>query len=134
MFLKLVKQISFLRVSKMHVLSNLFSCFVFPHRKFHFKYHSKAAAKFNKPCDFTKKKNATKLHSNATQLLRSRNVVKSVKRSSAIKVVQGTRIIRRNYRRRKSRSDYEAMGLYNLESGKFPNESLIAVNGVIQST
>lgn len=95
-------------VSRMFV-SNLFSCFLLPRRKFRFKYCPDAAIKFRKSCDQPKR---TIRFIKSTRNLRPKKSVKTVQRSSAIK-------IKIKLRRRKSRNYYEQMGLYDLATGEF---------------
>lgn len=100
-------------------VSNLFSCFILPHRKFYFKYYPVSGKKFHKSFNQSKRKqnwkycpDGTITYIKSTRTLRPKNSAQTVQRSSAIKV-------KTKLRRRKSRSYFQQIGLYDLENGEF---------------
>lgn len=100
-------------------VSNLFSCFILPHRKFYFKYYPVSGKKFHKSFNQSKRKqnwkycpDGTITYIKSTRTLRPKNSAQTVQRSSAIKV-------KTKLRRRKSRSYFQKIGLYDLENGEF---------------
>lgn len=137
--LKLMKLREWFRANKMYFAPNLFSCFVFPHRKFHFTpeaaYAYKPARPWASKCARSKRKGKLKCDENrsvvktnnneTTRVLRLRKISdwkKSLQRSSPINVIQ-TKLRRK---RRKTRSDFERLGLYDLEdieTGEFRSYS-----------
>lgn len=116
--LKLVKLRHWFRVGKLYFASNLFSCFVFPHRRFH--YHHYPGSEYHYPgSEYRRvrkyKPNTPKDSKKVTRVLRPRltNQRKTVPRSSPINVADRVNKLKR--RKRKSPSDFEKLGLYDLE-------------------
>uniref|UniRef100_A0A8D8QP97 protein kinase C n=1 Tax=Cacopsylla melanoneura TaxID=428564 RepID=A0A8D8QP97_9HEMI len=114
--LKLIKLRVWLRNSKMYFTSNLFSCFVFPHRKFHFPTGPAAQNKYTRNRTFSRsKRRASKAKTRVKNDVPVNENTVEVKYpdcliSSAITIPNKLR-----RRKRKTPSDFRKLGLYHME-------------------